>query len=397
MKSTGLALYFLLAVLVAEPATAAHPPAKLGDKLSTIRGRVIALEKDLIDSAKTQKEAQSNIRKIKTLMKLQQEERDLGKKRLEQLEATIGELESRRGLLRERVQVHQESIRRSLIDIARSIRQQPTTPNLPESEKIEAPRRKVLSNLVDRELREIEVLKADLADADQLESRIQEEKQHLAYLFQDLKEQESVMELNRQLQVDLLRKKYADRVSQLDNYRKLKSAEVQVETLIRDFNARMELERTAESEKTASQMERQTQKLMQGAFAKLKGTLSLPIDGKIVSSFGRSFDSESNLYIFKKGVDIATGAAGKKLPVKAVSSGKVAFSGELPNYGRLTIIDHGDHFYSLCAHLGELTAKEGDKISAGDPIGWTDEIGTPIYFEIRARNVAVNPLQWVSN
>jgi septal ring factor EnvC (AmiA/AmiB activator) len=63
----------------------------------------------------------------------------------------------------------------------------------------------------------------------------------------------------------------------------------------------------------------------------------------------------------------------------------------------VTIIDHGDHFYSLVAHLGDLRRKVGESVQAGDVIGLTDAQGTPVYFEIRARNVAVNPLQWVSN
>ncbi len=34
-------------------------------------------------------------------------------------------------------------------------------------------------------------------------------------------------------------------------------------------------------------------------------------------------------------------ATGKNEPVRAISAGKVAYSGELPDYGRVTIIDHG--------------------------------------------------------
>ena len=63
----------------------------------------------------------------------------------------------------------------------------------------------------------------------------------------------------------------------------------------------------------------------------------------------------------------------------------------------MTIVDHGEHFYSLCAHLGDLKGKAGDPVAAGDVLGTSDQAGNPVYFEIRARNDAVNPLQWVSN
>jgi len=299
--------------------------------------------------------------------------------------------------------VQKKSIRRFLVAIEGSARARATSKagllHLPEHEKLEAPRRKVLSNLVDRGLKEIEVLKVDLTDADQLEARIQDERQQLAYLFQDLKERESILELNRQLQADLLRKRHQERASQLENYKRLKSAEAQVEKLISDFNVRRELERAADTERAANRLQLTVPKTagltMDGAFTRLRGQLPMPVSaGKILSGFGRVFDQKTKLYIFKKGVDIA---AGRKEPVTAISAGRVAFAGELPNYGRVTIIDHGEHYYSLCGRLGSLRKKTGEAVSAGEAIGSTDDLATPVYFEIRARNVAVNPLQWLSN
>ncbi|MGK5084045.1 peptidoglycan DD-metalloendopeptidase family protein [Bdellovibrionota bacterium FG-1] len=379
-----------LASWAAPSGSASH----LADRLSTIRSKVVSLEGGLIASLKSQKRAQSNVRKIRELMALQKQERELGKKRLGELEATVIELEARRATLGEKVKKQQASLRRYLVAIEHSAVTDGATSSdrslhLPERERFEAPRRKVLANLVDHGLKEIEALKVDVGDAEQLEIRIQDEKQQLAYLFQDLKEQEGIMELNRQLQADIIQKKHDERIAQLENYRKLKSSEQQVESLIGQFNARLELERSNEAERQA------TRAMNQGVFARLKGQLPLPVaDGRIVSSFGRGFDPTSRLYIFKKGIEIATARGAL---VRAISAGKIAYSGELPHYGRVTIIDHGEHFYSLCAHLGELKRKAGDSVTAGDPIGTSDESGNSIYFEIRARNVAVNPLQWVVN
>jgi septal ring factor EnvC (AmiA/AmiB activator) len=381
-------LALVIASLPARARAANRPSEQLSARLQTIRGQVMKLQEGLLDSLRGQAEARANLKRIRQLITLQKEEHRLGRIRMDELEKTIGELERRRGLLRERISLHKLAIRRSLRDLDRSRNEQPRTPRLWQREELEAPRRKVLANLSARGLREIEALCADLVDADRLEARIQEEHQQLAYLFHDMKEQEGLLELNRQLQADLLRRRHAERVAQLESYRKLKSAESQVETLIRDFNARIELERAVETEKTVSRA------MSQGVFARLKGRLPLPADGKVLTGFGRSFDAKSNLYVFRKGVEIGAGAG---RPVKAVSAGKIAYSGELAGYGRVAIIDHGDHFYTLCARLGELSRKAGEAVAAGDPIGTSDPRGTPVYFEIRARNIPVNPLQWLAN
>jgi septal ring factor EnvC (AmiA/AmiB activator) len=356
-------------------------------RLAAIRSRVVQMEQGLLESLRDSNATRANLKRMKEWMKLQQTERTLGELRIRELEGTLGELERRRGTLRERVLVHQRAIRAALIDLERSAREPSRTAKLPERERLEAPRRHVLGRLASRNLVEIEAFRADLADADQLETRIQEERQQLAYLFQDLKERESVMELNRQLQVDLLSRRQADRVAQLENYRKLKSAEGHVERLIRDFNSRLELEREVETERQAAKS------MMLGEFARAKGSLRLPVEGRVVGGFGRTLDPRSHLHVFKKGVDID---AGPSRAVVAVAAGKVAFSGELPGYGRVAIVDHGDHFYSLCANLGELARKAGESVKMGDRLGESDTSGAPVYFEIRARNIAVNPLQWMA-
>lgn len=381
MSGLGLARPILAAV-------ASPEKPSLANKLSALRERVNAVEQGLLNSMQVSREAKANLSKIQLLLKVQNEERELGRSRIKEIESTISELELRRGLLREKVAIRQKSMRRFLVEINRSMHEEPHTLDFLETERLEAPRRKVLRNLVDHGLREVEELKADLGDADHLENMIQEERNQLAYLVQDLEEQASILALNRQLQLDMLKRHVGERVGQLDNYRKLKTAETQVEHMIQNFNAHKELEQSMEAERVANQAMRQ------GTFAKLKGRLPLPIGGKILTSFGPSFDPKSSLKIFKKGVDIE---AARLTPVLAISSGKIAFSGELPNYGRVAIIDHGDHFYSLCAHLGELKKQAGESVAAGDVIGTTDENGAPLYFEIRSRNIAVNPLQWVSN
>jgi septal ring factor EnvC (AmiA/AmiB activator) len=367
------------------------------EKLTSIRKQVLDLEQEIVQGMHSAKEAKANMKKIQQLLKLQKEERALGEERSAQLTSTVNELQARKQVLDQKIAEQKVLIRKSLIAVERSVHTNPV--QLPEQEILEAPRRKVLAALVQRGIAEVEALRIDLADADELENKIADEKQQLTYLFADLDEQKGILELNRQMQADILKKHDEEHLGQLDNYRKLKLAESQVENLIQNFNSRVELEKSAESEKQATQVARDATHSIdmsnENAFARLKGVLKLPLlGGKVLTAYGRAYDAKSGLYVFKKGIDIG---ADKKQTVRAIYSGKVAYSGELPDYGKVAIIDHGGHFYSLCAHLGSSLKKTGDPVAADEAIGLTDDLGTPVYFEIRSRNVAVNPLQWISN
>lgn len=380
---------FLILNLISLDLSASVPSKKapmLVDQLGVIRRKLLSAEKDLIESVKGQKKAQLNVKKIKELMDLQKEESKIAKKRLQELSSTVSELENRKLEINEKIKNRNFKIRKFLISMNNTFNIGETS-IIPED--FIGPKRHVLGRLVENGLKEIAIFKVDLDDALELEGRIQEEKQHLAYLVHDLTEQEMILEFNRELQNDILKKKHEQRIAQFENYKKLKDTEMQVEQLIGQFNARKELEKVEEAQRVASKS------VTTGAFQKLKGKLLLPVNkGQVVTGFGKVFDSKSGLYIFKKGIDIATG---KEMPVRSIAEGKVVYSGELSGYGKVTIIDHGHQYYSLLANLGELTKKTGDDVSTGDTIGRTDDLGTPVYFEIRARNVAVNPLQWLAN
>jgi septal ring factor EnvC (AmiA/AmiB activator) len=377
--------------------------SSLADELVSVRKKIDLLQQELVVGLSAQKNPQAQIKRAQQLVHLRRRQKELGERKVRSLEMTLDELNTRKMTVRDKITTQQKAVLKLMAAIEVSERDGAISSGgmslpsgkgnirftLPEQERLEAPRRKVLAHLVDHGVKEIEALRIDLADLGQLEGRIQEEKQQIAYLMDDLKEQESVLKLNQQVQADLLEKKKTSRLGQLQNYQKLKGAESQVEQLMSEFDARLELKSAVEAERTVAK------EIREGGFSRLKGKLPFPVTGgRVVSLFGRSLDTHSGLQVFRKGVDIA--AQGNQA-VKAISGGKVAYSGELPNYGRVVIIDHGEHFYSLFGHLGAVSKKSNEWVAAGDLVGRTDNAGTPLYFEIRSRNVAVNPLQWVLN
>lgn len=380
-----------LGLLAGSSALAA--PRNLAHQLERIREQVATVERELVRGTEQQRQARVQVRRFKQLIELRKKQKVLGKQRVEELGRTLGELEVRRAVLQERIQIQRTAVRQFLqaLDASRNANSADRLGfALPEQERLEAPRRALLARLANKGLSELETLRIDVTDANQLERKIQEERQILANLSQELQEEESVLALNQQIQMDWLKRTHSDRVERLRDYHKLKDAELQVEKLITAFSARKELERAVDQEK-------QTEKAMRpGVFAGLKGKLPLPVAtaAKLVAPFGKSFDPRSKLTVFRKGIELAVE---KSEPVRAVSIGKIAYIGELGDLGQIAIVDHGEHYFSLVGRLSQVSRKVGDSVKAGDLIGLASARGDSLYFEIRSGNVPVNPLQWFSN
>ena len=116
-----------------------------------------------------------------------------------------------------------------------------------------------------------------------------------------------------------------------------------------------------------------------------------PLDGYISSYFGER-DGEMHT-----GIDIG-GEDGE--PVVAAADGTVTASGfEDGGYGNMVVVDHGDGFASVYAHLSGLEVELGDVVEAGEPIGAVgcsgDCSGDHLHFEIRVDGDPVDPLQYL--
>lgn len=357
--------------------------------LDVIQNKILTLQKGLIQNIKDQSAARKVLGKTKELLGLYRQEHHLSEAKHSQLLSFVEGLKNRRELLQRQIASREKSVRVALARIRQATGFFPSSEQVYaiQSEKFDGPRRKVLVNLVHHQLREIEALKADRADAEHLESQINGEQEQLTYLLQDLREKEEVLKFHEKLQTEDLKKTYHERIAQLERYHRLKESEQEVSRLITHYRDRVEFEKNTQAEREAGKA------FWGGDFLALKGQLSLPVFGKVVSHFGKAFDARSQLNVFKKGIEIE---ASKDQPVQAVSSGRLVYTGFLPGFGRVAILDHGSHYYSICARLGELQKVAGDWVQTGDVIGKTDEKGTSIYFEIRSGNVAVNPLQWIT-
>jgi septal ring factor EnvC (AmiA/AmiB activator) len=132
-------------------------------------------------------------------------------------------------------------------------------------------------------------------------------------------------------------------------------------------------------------------------FASLRGRLPRPAGSRIEVGFGRVVDPRFRTVTVQKGVDIA---AERGEEVHAVAPGRVVHAGWFKGYGNLVIVDHGEGFHTLVAHLASMTAAAGEEVDAGALLGTVGDTGSLkgsyLYFEVRENGKPIDPKAWLS-
>jgi murein DD-endopeptidase MepM/ murein hydrolase activator NlpD len=102
-----------------------------------------------------------------------------------------------------------------------------------------------------------------------------------------------------------------------------------------------------------------------------------PVEGhSINSAYGMRKHPKLGGMKFHTGVDIAANAG---TPVRAVKSGTVTkiSSNQSPysGFGNVVVIDHGDGYQTVYAHLSKFACKVGDRVQQGQVIGYVGSTG----------------------
>jgi septal ring factor EnvC (AmiA/AmiB activator) len=137
---------------------------------------------------------------------------------------------------------------------------------------------------------------------------------------------------------------------------------------------------------------------LRGIFAGLRGTLRMPAKGPITVGFGRVVNPKFNTVTVQNGIDVGAPAGA---PVRAVAPGRVVHAGWFKGYGNIVIVDHGDGYHTLVAHLATMRTAMGETVDPGDVIGTVGDSGSLkgpyLYFEIREKGRPVDPRDWLAN
>lgn len=98
-----------------------------------------------------------------------------------------------------------------------------------------------------------------------------------------------------------------------------------------------------------------------------------------------------------KGVDLA----GKlDQPIYAANSGVVMYKGDkFRGYGKIVMLEHGEGWTTLYSHLSKYNVENGQKVSAGQMIGYMGRSGRAsgihLHFEIYKNKIPIDPLRVV--
>jgi septal ring factor EnvC (AmiA/AmiB activator) len=134
------------------------------------------------------------------------------------------------------------------------------------------------------------------------------------------------------------------------------------------------------------------------SFAELKGLLNMPVKGKIVSFFGPHRDAKFNVTVFRSGIDIESQTGSN---IQAVYAGRVLYADWFKGYGNMVIIDHGDSYYTVYAHLQDLFKNKGDFVNTGEDIATVGDagslIGPVLHFEVRHHGKPLDPMRWITS
>jgi murein hydrolase activator len=130
------------------------------------------------------------------------------------------------------------------------------------------------------------------------------------------------------------------------------------------------------------------------AFAKLRGRLRLPVLGELTNRFG---SPRSDSGISWSGLFIR---APEGREVKAVASGRLVFADWLRGFGNLAVIDHGDGYMSVYGNNEALLRQVGAVVQGGETVASVGNSGgnpeSGLYFELRHRGKAFDPMTWVA-
>lgn len=229
----------------------------------------------------------------------------------------------------------------------------------------------------------------------ELVQRLSNEAEHQESLKQELARERDEVDDQRKALAEIqnsVRKEAEKKKELLASLRKEKESRARALKELEQAGVRLQKMMEELSKKSGSQM----QEVPSGArLDAMKGKLEWPVKGEVKSGFGKTRHPEFSAEVFRKGVDIEAPLGDE---IRAVEKGRVVFADRFSGYGKMLIIDHGERYYTIYAHLSDILKKNGDAVKRGETVGLVGDSdslsGAKLYFEMRKDGKSIDPLPW---
>ena len=196
------------------------------------------------------------------------------------------------------------------------------------------------------------------------------------------------------------RKKYLSKVknqkSTLESDLKQKQQMIsEIESIIKKlFNDKVSIKKR---EDDLARIRSMQNRATSGNFAKMKGKLPWPVNGKIISRFGNQKNRKLNTITENVGIEIQ---APVDTPIVAVLDGVISTITFIRGHGNIIIVDHGGGFNTVYAQIQTIQVNENEYIQAGDILAKIASNGNSkngkLHFEVWGNQQKLNPEHWLS-
>lgn len=215
-------------------------------------------------------------------------------------------------------------------------------------------------------------LTADIAEVEEKKAVIDEDKQVIVNAQNAIQEKQA--ELDRQYtEVATIVKNYENDIAELqDSYEDMLDEQKEIEKALQEI--------------TGSVVG--------------TGRFTWPVPGyyKLSSKYGYRWHPVTGTWKLHTGIDISSsGIYGAR--IVAADDGTVSLSGWNGGYGWCVVINHGNGYSTLYAHMKAASSlKKGQAVTKGSTVGYVGSTGTStgphLHFEIRQNGSPKDPLKW---
>lgn len=236
-------------------------------------------------------------------------------------------------------------------------------------------RRQQLRRVYKTDRKILTTLKSDAERLDRQQTQVEQQKNQIALITQELLAQKSEFEAQATYQNQVVDRLKTDR-------RALEAAEAQLAKDSQGIGALIQ-KRVAE------------ERAKNGIVVLGTGQMSYPSDGEITSGFGWRMHPILGYQRFHSGVDFGADYGSM---IRSADRGLVIFAGWYGGYGNAVIVDHGNNITTLYGHTSELYVAEGQSIERGQPIAAVGSTGLStgphLHFEVRQNGEPVDPMSY---